>query len=91
MLTLVQHPMTTWMFIANSADELILGLDALQAHNASVDLRQNVLRLGDEAATWCHGRMAGRTSGDGRWPHRDGFQGRPSSWSMYDKNASSTP
>lgn len=54
MLTLVRRPLTTWVFIANTADKLILGVDVLRVNDASMDLRQNVIRLGDEEVSLWH-------------------------------------
>jgi hypothetical protein len=36
-------PLTTWVFVANITDESILGLDVMQAHDTSVDLRCHML------------------------------------------------
>lgn len=36
------------MFVTNVTDELILGLDVVHAHDASVDWRGHVLQLGNE-------------------------------------------
>jgi hypothetical protein len=36
-LTLRQHPLKTWVFIAKIINECILGLDILHAHDVSVD------------------------------------------------------
>jgi hypothetical protein len=47
-LTLGRRPLLTWVFVANITDEFILGLDVLQSHDASTDLRRHVLQLGDE-------------------------------------------
>jgi hypothetical protein len=46
-LTLGQLPLTTWVLVTNITDEFTQGLYIMQAHNASMDLRQHVLRLGD--------------------------------------------
>jgi hypothetical protein len=37
-LTLGQCPLTTWVFVTKITDEIILGLDDLCAHNASMIL-----------------------------------------------------
>jgi hypothetical protein len=47
-LTLGQHPLMTWAFVARIADEFILGLDIAQVHCASLDLGHCVLQLGKE-------------------------------------------
>jgi hypothetical protein len=39
---------TSWMFVANITNELIVVLDVLHAHNVSVDLGCHVLQLGEE-------------------------------------------
>jgi hypothetical protein len=47
-LTLGQHPLTSWVFVTNTTNEFILGLDVFRAHSAAVDLRCHMLQLGDE-------------------------------------------
>jgi hypothetical protein len=47
-LTLGQHPLMTWAFVARITDEFILGLDIPQVHCASLDLGHCVLQLGEE-------------------------------------------
>jgi hypothetical protein len=42
-LTLGWRPLTTLVFVANVTDEFILGLKVRHTHNASVDLRCQVL------------------------------------------------
>jgi hypothetical protein len=42
-LNLEQHPPRTWEIITEITAEFILGVDVLCAHNASIDLRQQVL------------------------------------------------
>jgi hypothetical protein len=37
-LTLAWCPLTTWMFVACIADEVILGLDVMHSHDASMYL-----------------------------------------------------
>jgi hypothetical protein len=46
----------TWVFVAEIADEFILGLDVLHDHNMSVDLGHDILQLGDEeVGVWHRG------------------------------------
>jgi hypothetical protein len=44
-LTMGQSTLRSWVFVADIADDFILGLDILQAHDASVDIGRHVLRL----------------------------------------------
>jgi hypothetical protein len=55
-LTLGWSPMKIWVFIANIANEFILGLDMLHAYDASVDLERQTLRLAEEEVSlWSPG------------------------------------
>jgi hypothetical protein len=55
-LTLRGRPLAAWAFVANITDKFILGLDVLCTHDASLDLRYQALRLGDEEVPlWCLG------------------------------------
>jgi hypothetical protein len=55
-LILGRSALKIWVFIVEITDEFILGLDVLQAWNASVDLGRHVLRPGREGATlWSPG------------------------------------
>jgi hypothetical protein len=47
-LTMGKCLLTAWVFVADITEEFTLGLDIMYAHNAVVDLRRHVLRLGDE-------------------------------------------
>jgi hypothetical protein len=47
-LTQGQHPLKICVFIASITNEFILELDILHAHNASVDLRHQMLGLAEE-------------------------------------------
>jgi hypothetical protein len=47
-LTMGQSTLRSWVFVADIADELILELDILRAHDASVDIGRHVLRLGQD-------------------------------------------
>jgi hypothetical protein len=47
-LTLWRRPLGIWVFVADITNELILGLDVLRAHDASVDLGRQMLPLGEE-------------------------------------------
>jgi hypothetical protein len=47
-LTLGRHPLKMWVFVANITNELILGLNILCMHDASVDLWRQMLRLAEE-------------------------------------------
>jgi len=47
-LTLGQRTLSSWVFVADIADEFILGLDLLRACDASVDIGRRVLRLGQD-------------------------------------------
>jgi hypothetical protein len=40
--------MKTWVFVVNIIDEFILGPDVLCDHNAAMDLKGLVLRLGKD-------------------------------------------
>jgi hypothetical protein len=44
-LTLGWRPLTTWVLVADIADEFILAFDVLCAQNASVDLKGLVLQM----------------------------------------------
>jgi hypothetical protein len=56
--TLRQGPLMTAVFVANITGYFILGLDILRAHDASVDLRRRVLRMGDdEVPLWRPGAL----------------------------------
>jgi hypothetical protein len=55
-LTLGPRPLTMWVFFANIADELILGLDILRAYVASVAIGRQKLRLAEEEVSlWSPG------------------------------------
>jgi predicted aspartyl protease len=47
-LTIGQRTLRSWVFVADIADDLILGLDILRAQDASVDIGRRVLRLGQD-------------------------------------------
>jgi hypothetical protein len=47
-LTMGQSTLRSWVFVADIADDFILGLDILRAHDASVDIGRRVLRLGQD-------------------------------------------
>jgi hypothetical protein len=47
-LTLGKRLLITWVFVASITEEFMLGLDVMYAHDAVVDLRRHVLRLGGE-------------------------------------------
>jgi hypothetical protein len=51
-LTLGRRALRIRVFVAEVTDEFILGLDILQAYDASVDLGRNLLRLGREVTLW---------------------------------------
>jgi predicted aspartyl protease len=44
-LTIGRHTLRSWVFVADIADDFILGLDLLRAFNASVDIGRRVLQL----------------------------------------------
>jgi hypothetical protein len=74
-LTLQQHPLTTSAFAMKITKIFILGLDALHAHDGSVDLRCRVLRLGQKEANvapWCMTTffpLHERQQFDSKWPN----------------------
>jgi hypothetical protein len=47
-LTMGQRTLRSWVFVADIADDFILGLDIQRAHDASVDIGRRVLRLGQD-------------------------------------------
>jgi hypothetical protein len=47
-LTMGQSTLRSWVFVADIADDFILELDILRAHDASVDIGRRVLRLGQD-------------------------------------------
>jgi hypothetical protein len=47
-LILGRHPLKTWVFVANIADEFISELDVLRPRHASSELKRFMLRLGKE-------------------------------------------
>jgi hypothetical protein len=47
-LTMGRRTLRSWVFVADIADDFILGLDILRAHDASVDIGRRVLRLGQD-------------------------------------------
>jgi predicted aspartyl protease len=47
-LTMGQRTLRSWVFVADIADDFILGLDILRAYDASVDIGRRVLRLGQD-------------------------------------------
>lgn len=55
-LTLMRSTLQIRVFVAEITDEFTLGLNILQARDASVDLRSHMLRMGrEEVSLWCHG------------------------------------
>jgi hypothetical protein len=46
--TLGQHPLKIWVFVTNTTNYFILGLDFLHAHDVSVDLGRQMLHLAEE-------------------------------------------
>jgi hypothetical protein len=49
-LILGQHQQTTWVFVTNIINDFSRGLNIMHVHDASVDLRHHILRLGDEVS-----------------------------------------
>jgi hypothetical protein len=47
-LTMGQRTLRSWVFVADIADDHILGLDILRAHDASVNIGRRLLRLGQD-------------------------------------------
>jgi hypothetical protein len=47
-LIMGRRPFIKWVCVANIKEEFILGLDVMYAHDAIVDLRRRVLRMGDD-------------------------------------------
>jgi hypothetical protein len=47
-LIMGRRPLIKWVCVANITEEFILGLDVMYAHDAIVDLRRRVLRMGDD-------------------------------------------
>jgi hypothetical protein len=47
-LTLGQHPLKIWVFIASVTNEFILGLDILRSYDASMDLGHQMFHLAEE-------------------------------------------
>jgi hypothetical protein len=45
-LALGRRTLRIWVFVADITDDFILGLDILQANDASMDVGRHVLRLG---------------------------------------------
>jgi hypothetical protein len=68
-----QRTLRSWVFVADIKDDLILGLDILRAHDASVDIGRRVLRLGQdevpvrEAPTPSESKRARPTKNRGNW------------------------
>jgi hypothetical protein len=52
-LNLGWHPLKIWVFVADIANELILGLDVLRAYDASVDIGRQTLCLAEEEVSSC--------------------------------------
>ena len=50
-LTLGRSTVRLWVFVARVAEEVILGLDALRSHDATVDVGRRILRLGRDEVT----------------------------------------
>jgi predicted aspartyl protease len=47
-LTIGRRTLRSWVFVADIADDFVLGLDILRAYDASVDIGRRVLRLGQD-------------------------------------------
>jgi hypothetical protein len=56
-LILGWRPLEIWVFVADTTDELILGIDILRAYDASVDIARQMLRLGEEEVSLWSPRM----------------------------------
>jgi hypothetical protein len=55
-LTLGLCALRIWVFVVDTTDEFIVGLDVLWAYDVSVDLGRHVLRLAQEEVTlWSPG------------------------------------
>ena len=52
---------TNWLF-ANIVDEVILGTHIMNAYGFVVDLRENVLKVGQEKIKLCMAKMTGSTN-----------------------------
>jgi len=50
-LNLGRRSLRHWVYVAEVTDEIILGLDVLRSHDASVNLGRHFLRLGQEEVT----------------------------------------
>ena len=53
------HEFSHQIFIADIIDEVILGTDIMNAYGFIVDLRENVLRIGQEKIRFCMAKMTG--------------------------------
>ena len=50
------------MLVADIVDEVILGTDIMNAYGFIVDLRENVLKVGQEKIKLCMAKMTGSTN-----------------------------
>jgi predicted aspartyl protease len=57
-LTLGKYHLVSWALVAETTEEFTLGIDVMHAHGVILDLRRNILQLGDEAVPlrppWMH-------------------------------------
>jgi hypothetical protein len=51
--SLRRRPLTTWEFVSKITDEVILGLDGLSAHDASVDVGRHMQGMAEEEIILC--------------------------------------
>jgi hypothetical protein len=60
-LILGRGPINIWVFVAEIANEFIVGLDVLSIYAASVNLGRHTLRLGDEEVFVSRSRAIARS------------------------------
>jgi hypothetical protein len=53
---LKRRPLVTWVFVSKITDDIILWLDGLRAHDASVDLGRHMQGIGEDELLLCNPR-----------------------------------
>ncbi|XP_069674352.1 membrane-associated guanylate kinase, WW and PDZ domain-containing protein 1-like [Periplaneta americana] len=74
-LTLGKRKLEMWVFVANITEDVVLGLDAMQLLDATVDVRRRILRLGRDEVFLMDAEdqpVAGELSLEGQLEKQDG-------------------